>query len=380
MVDLGVHVGGLKLRSPLMAAAGPATETGQGMAACLQSGAAAVVARTVSVQPAPAAGLLREAAGGRGSLMSTQLWSALPVEQYVAAEYALAAGGPLVVSLGYSAEHVRALAPLVRPFAAAVELSTQFLADDPRLMADAVAAAKALLDVPIWVKLTALGRDVVAWARLAQEAGADAVVAMGGFAPCLSIDAERGAVAFAETGGYGWLSGPAVRQVALRCVWDIARQVDIDVIGCGGVARGDDVVEFMMAGAQAVQVCSAAIAGGPQVFGKISAELNAWLEAHGRASAAGLVGFAQRQLARRAFRTNHLPPVLDVDLCIGCEICPTSCVYDALVMVGERKTPGYKVQVIPERCWGCGICATRCPTRALFIEGVSLVEPNGALG
>ena len=261
----------------------------------------------------------------------------------------------------------------MRPFAAAVELSTQLLADDPALMAQAVAAAKAALDVPVWVKLTAFGRDVVAWAKAAKQAGADAVVAIGPFGPCLGLDAERAQLLFPSTGGYAWMTGAAIKNIALRCVWDISRQVDIPVIGCGGVARGTDVVEFLMAGASAVGVCTAGIMRGPAVFGKINGELDSWLDGHGFATAAQLTGYTLRRVQGRHVRTDHAPPRLNVDLCIGCEICPTSCVYGALEMVGVRKTPGYKVRLIEELCWGCGICATRCPTRALGIEGVSLL-------
>jgi ferredoxin len=269
---------------------------------------------------------------------------------------------------------VRVLAPFVRPFADAVELSTQYLADDVQLMAEAIAAAKLVFDKPVWVKLTALGRDVVAWAQAAKEAGADAVVAIGGFGPCLGMDAEHAQVRFAGTGGYAWLSGAAIKNIALRGVWDIARKVDLPVIGCGGIARGADAAEFLMAGASAVQVCTAALLQGPQVFAKITRDLSDWMDGHGHTSASELQGHSVQRMAGRTVRTVHVPPRLDVDLCIGCEICPTSCVYGALEMVGKRKTPGYKVRVIEERCWGCGICATRCPTRALAIEGVSLVR------
>jgi dihydroorotate dehydrogenase/ferredoxin len=360
-----------------MAAAGPLTESGEQMATCAAGGAAAVVARTVSVEPPPALPEARvsDACGLRGSLLNIELWSPRTIEQWTAQDYprARAGGVPIIASLGYTAEHVRRLAPLVRPFVAAVELSTQFLADDARLMAQAVAAATAALDVPVWVKLTSLGRDVVAWAHAAREAGASAVVAVGPFGPCLGLDAEQRRLTFPSTGGYAWMTGAAIKNIALRCVWDIARQVDIPVIGCGGIARGADVVEFLMAGASAVQVCTAAVLQGPKVFGKIGQGLSAWLDEHGFASVAAVQGYALRRVQGRQARTNHAAPILDVEKCIGCEICPTSCVYEALEMVGERKTPGYKVRVIEERCWGCGICATRCPTRALGIEGVSLV-------
>jgi dihydroorotate dehydrogenase subfamily 1 len=376
MADLGVSIGGLHLTSPILAAAGPLTETGEGMVACAEGGAAAVVARTVSVEPArsPAGPRSSGAGAPRGSLLSIDMWSPRSVAERVAQDYprARAAGVPLVVSLGYTAEHIARLAPHIRPFADAVEISTQFLADDPALMARAVAAARAACSVPVWVKLTVLGRDVVAWARAARNAGADAVVAIGPLGPCLGLDAEACRVDFPDSGGYAWLSGAAIKNVALRAVWDISRQVGMPVIGCGGIARGADVVEFMMAGASAVQVCTAAIQQGPGVFGKIAGELGAWLDARGWASAPELTGHTLRQIERRQVRSHHVPPALDLALCTGCELCPTSCVYGALEMVGQRKTPGYKVRLIAERCWGCGLCATRCPTRALRMEGVSL--------
>jgi dihydroorotate dehydrogenase subfamily 1 len=377
MAELLTNAGGHLLPTPVLAAAGPLTETGEGMAACAAGGAAAVVARTICPLPPPTLPEphFSDAYGLRGSALNIELWSPRPVEHWLAVEYprAAAAGVPLIVSLGYTAEHVRQLAPLVAPFADAVELSTQFLADDVRLMAEAVVAAKAALTVPVWVKLTASGRDVVTWARAAKDAGADAVVAIGAFGPCLAIDAECGRVAFSATGGYAWMSGAAIKNIALRCVWDISRQVGIPVIGCGGVARGTDVVEYLMAGASAVQVGTAAVLHGPALFGKINRELNTWLDTHSFAAVGELIGYTLRRMQGRRVRHDHLPPLLDVDRCIGCEICPTSCVYGALEMVGERRTPGYKVRLIADRCWGCGLCATRCPTRALAIKGVSLI-------
>ena len=92
--------------------------------------------------------------------------------------------------------------------------------------------------------------------------------------------------------GYGWLSGPALKPLAIRCVRDIARAVPVPVIGVGGVSHGIDAVEMLMAGASAVQVCTAAILHGPGVFGRIARELDAWLDEHGYASADEIRGLA----------------------------------------------------------------------------------------
>lgn len=373
MADLLTRVAGMTFATPVLAAAGPLTESGDGLRACLLGGAAGVVARTVSLRPpAGAPGQTSAAGAPRGSLLTTETWSPRLLAEHVAHDYAQAAGAPLIVSLGNGAEDVQALAPFVRPHAHAVEICTQFMPDDIAQMVATVRAARTAFTVPVWVKLAALGRDVVAWARAAQDAGADAIVAMGGFGPCLAIDAAKADVHCAQSGGYAWLSGAAVKNIALRCVWDIARTLSIPVIGCGGVARGADAVEFLMAGASAVQVCAAAVLSGAQVFGTIGRELSDWMDQHGFASVDALRGHALRRLAERAVRTQHVPPVLDEAACIGCELCVTSCVYGALQMAGERKSPEYKVRLIAERCWGCGLCATRCPTRALRMAGVSL--------
>ncbi len=376
MADVRAVVGGLALASPIIAAAGPLTETGERMRACVAGGAAAVVARTASA-PAPWPGGAAQtgtAGAPRGSLLTNETWSPRPATDHLA-DYMAAreSGAPLIISLGHTAEHIRLLAPLARPSADAVEICTQFWDEEPATMAAAVRQAKGEFAVPVWVKLTALGRDVAAWARAALDAGADAIVATGGFGPCLGLDADRGRVLFPETGGRAWLSGAAIKNIALRCVWDVARSVPIPVIGCGGVARGEDVVEYLMAGASAVQVCTAAILHGSQVFSRIEQELLSWMDGHGFASLDALRGFAIRRLNERQVRTQHVPPALDEAACIGCEICVTSCVYGALEMIGERKSPGYKARLLAERCWGCGLCATRCPTRALRMAGVSLI-------
>jgi ferredoxin len=237
-------------------------------------------------------------------------------------------------------------------------------------MVDAIRAAKEAVDVPVLVKFSPF-RDVQPAAEAAQRAGADAIVAVNSYGPCFGIDIETGLPLMGSREGYGWLSGQAIKGIALRCVYDIARTVDLPIFGVGGIARGQDAVEFFMAGASAVQICTVAILRGPEMHGRIARQIDKWLDDHGYAAVRDIQGLTPRKVRQRAFRTDHLPPELDVEACIGCALCPTSCVYGALQMVGQPKTPGYKVHLNPELCWGCGICATRCPTRALTMKGVS---------
>jgi len=356
MVDLTTDLCGLELRNPILPAAGPPGRDGRALLACASGGAGGLVSKTISTRAAAAPALnMAELPGG---FLNCELWSELPPERWLEREYALAreAGLPLIISLGYTADDIRALAPRLRPFADAVELSTHYVGEDPRPMQQAVSAARELLDVPVIVKLSPLGRDMVAAAQAAVDAGAQALAAINSVGPCLAIDTESGRPLLGGAKGYGWLSGPAIKPLALRYVFEISQAVPVPVVGVGGVTSGRDAVEMLMAGASAVQVCTAAILRGPQVFGRIAAELEAWLSAHGWNSPREIVGYTARQ-ARTSERPLHA--AVESDLCTGCQLCERSCVYRAIQMESR------KAVVNPAACTACGLCATRCRPGAI---------------
>jgi dihydroorotate dehydrogenase subfamily 1 len=356
MADLAVEVCGLRFRNPILPAAGPPVRDGAAMLACAEGGAGALVAKTISTRAAePPLPNMAEIPHG---MLNTELWSELPPEQWLEREYAIAHGGglPLIVSLGYTPDEVAELAPRVRPFADAVELSTHYVGEDPTPMVGAIRAAKTALDVPVFVKLSPHGQDMGHAARLAADAGADGIAAINSFGPVLALDLETALPLLGGPSGHGWLSGPALKPLAVRCVREIARAVELPVIGVGGVTRGSDAVELMMAGAVAVQVCTAAILRGPGVFGKIAAELDAWLDAHDYAAAREITG---RSLTRGWPPGPPEAPFIDSDACNDCGICTTSCVYGAIHVVDGR------VALEGETCARCGLCVTRCRRGAI---------------
>jgi dihydroorotate dehydrogenase subfamily 1 len=393
MAELTTTICGLRFRNPVLPGAGPNVADGTLLKAAAEGGAGGLVAHTVSTMPAPELSPYREV---RGGLLNNQLWSAHPVERWLERDYAEAraaadaAGIPLIVSVGYTAAEVASLAPRVAPFADAVEISTHYMRETGGLMADPVAAAheslrlasnhlgrqpgplldairaaKAALDLPVFVKLGPLGGgEMAAVARACEAAGADAIVAVDSFGPCMSIDIET-AEPLLGGDGYGWLSGTPLKPLALRCVFDIARAVRIPVIGCGGIARGEDAIEMLMAGASAVQVCTAALNRGPKVYGRIAAEIDTWLEARGHADLSGLVGLGIRRWQSLEPHTYSVPVLYDESECVGCKLCELSCHYDAIVMVGKL------AEFNPERCFGCGLCVARCPTNALLMPQVT---------
>ena len=125
---------------------------------------------------------------------------------------------------------------------------------DPRAAAEVTHAVRRQTDLPVIVKLSPNVTDIVSMAAAVADAGADAVTLINTF-PAMRIDVANRRPALGW--GSGGLSGPALKPIALRMVYQVARALDIPIIGCGGVMCGADAVEFLMAGASAVQVGTA---------------------------------------------------------------------------------------------------------------------------
>ena len=136
------------------------------------------------------------------------------------------------------------------------------------------------------VKLTPNVTDIVAIAKSVEKAGADSVSLINTVL-AMAVDAEKQqAVLSTVTGG---LSGPAIKPIALRCVWQVSHNVGIPVIGIGGISTAEDVAEFMLAGASAVEVGTANFIN-PKVCSEIIAGLSAYLDRHHTDSITELIG------------------------------------------------------------------------------------------
>jgi dihydroorotate dehydrogenase (NAD+) catalytic subunit len=143
---------------------------------------------------------------------------------------------------------------------------------DPRALDEVVNTAKRISRRPLIVKLSPNVTSIALMARVAQEAGADAISLVNTFV-AMAIDPETRKPRIANvTAG---LSGPAIKPIALRMVYDAARAVNIPVIGMGGISTAADVVEFMLAGASAVQIGTPSY-WDPVATEKIAAELETW--------------------------------------------------------------------------------------------------------
>ncbi|MBI2973731.1 MAG: dihydroorotate dehydrogenase [Armatimonadetes bacterium] len=157
---------------------------------------------------------------------------------------------------------------------------------DANLTYELISLLRARCPVPLFVKLTPNVTDIAVVARAAQEAGADALALINTIAG-LAIDVERRQP---KLGGVtGGLSGPAIRPVAVRMVWEAARACTIPVIGMGGITGADDALEFFIAGARAVGVGSAVI-DTPNVASQLCEGLTSYLVRHGFSSITDVVG------------------------------------------------------------------------------------------
>lgn len=168
-----------------------------------------------------------------------------------------------------------------------------FFSSDPRLLAEVVAKVRALTQRPVIVKLSPNVARIQPLAQAAAEAGADAISLINTFVS-LAIDARTRRPRIGA--GFGGLSGPAIKPIALRLVYEAAQAVSIPVIGLGGIATGEDAAEFLIAGASAVQVGTASF-WDPSVTGKIGRDLERFLEEEKIERVADLVGtldFPQR--------------------------------------------------------------------------------------
>lgn len=161
-----------------------------------------------------------------------------------------------------------------------------YFSNDPALLSEVVSAVKRVASRPVIVKLSPNVARIEPLARSAEASGADAISLVNTFVS-LAVDARARAPRIGA--GFGGLSGPAIKPIALRLVYQAAQAVKIPVIGLGGIATGEDAAEFLVAGASAVEVGTATF-WDPESPLRIARELSRFLRDENIANARELVG------------------------------------------------------------------------------------------
>jgi dihydroorotate dehydrogenase (NAD+) catalytic subunit len=299
-VDLTTTVGSLTLRAPVMTASGTAGHGDELSAYVDLSALGAVVVKSLYPEPwagnaAPRvhetpAGMINSV-GLQGPGVRKWLEEELPAVIATGATVVASIWGSTIDDYARAAEMLRDAPPEV----VAVEVNVscpnhhdrnRMFAHAPHTTAEAIQASS-VCGLPMWAKLSPNVSDLASIAKAAHEAGADAVTLVNTVLG-MAIDPETRN--YRLGGGGGGLSGPAIHPVAVRAVHDVyAAHPEIPIIGVGGVARGFDAIELMMAGASAIQVGTASFAD-PRSVARVQNEIQEWCSGHSVRSVSELVG------------------------------------------------------------------------------------------
>lgn len=300
---LGVDFAGLRLNSPTMLASGILGYTAETMQTIEKNGAGAVISKSIGVKPRKGYAnptVVQVNCGLINALGLPNPGIGEFVSEIRHAKQVLTV--PFVVSMyGFSAEEYAYVAERAAGAGAdAVELNVSCphvketgseIGQNPQILTCVVRKVKAVVKVPVFVKLSPNVTDIVEIGEAAAKAGADALTATN-TVRAIAIDVETTMPILSNRGG--GLSGSAVKPIALRCVYDLYERVKVPIIGCGGVTDWQDAIEYLLAGATAVQVGTAIATEGPAVFKAISHGISSYLKRKGHKRVEDIVGLSHR--------------------------------------------------------------------------------------
>ena len=300
---LSISFAGLTLKNPTVLASGILGYSTESLNRVAKGGAGAVVTKSVGVEPRIGYSnptLVQVESGLINAMGLPNPGINVYADEIKFSKTILRV--PIIVSVfGYSADEYATVAKrAIEAGADAVELNVSCphvkqtgaeIGQSPKLLTEVVLQVKAVINKPLIVKLSPNVTDIAVLARTAVEAGADALTAVNTLkAIAINVDTMRPILSNVK----GGLSGAAVKPVALRCVYDIAEELDVPIIGCGGVTDWRDAVEFLLAGASAVQI-GTAVAADMEVFGSIAKGVESYLRRKHFGSVKEIVGLAHRK-------------------------------------------------------------------------------------
>ncbi len=293
-IDLTCRLLGLQLKNPIVLASGIIGTSATLLRRAAEAGAGAVTAKSCSL--APRAGHPNPVALDWGGGVINAIGLSNPgaeEEAHLLAEAKALLeplGVPLIASIfGGTVEEFAQVARIIaraKPQLIEINISCPNVGDEfgapfagsCESAAAVTAAVRAAVDIPVAVKLAPNVPSIARIAAAVVEAGADVITAINTM-PGMIIDAEAGQPVLSNR--VGGISGPALRPIALRCVYEIAQAVKVPIIGTGGVSSGRDAAEMLMAGATAVGVGSAVWYRGVAALGQIGEELAAFMRKAG---------------------------------------------------------------------------------------------------
>ena len=305
MTNTSVNLSGIDLSSPVILASGILDETPKTLAKVAGFGPGAMVTKSIGSEPREGnvSPVLIETTDGMLNSMG------LPnpgIEEFLKEfDEAEDIATPVILSIfGANPEEFATLAQKAQGHGfAGLELNLscpnavgvgQEVGQDPDRVKDVTKAVKNVSQVPVFVKLTPNISNIVPLARAAKEGGAEGVVAINTIKG-IAIDHKAKCPVLGNV--FGGLSGPAIKPVGLRMVWEIfSAGLDFPIIGCGGIIDHKDVLEYILAGAAAVEVGTAVYYKGPEVLKEITQGLADYMGQEGVEDLGELRGLAHRRV------------------------------------------------------------------------------------
>jgi dihydroorotate dehydrogenase (NAD+) catalytic subunit len=284
---LKINLAGLELANPTVLASGILGYSGETLENVVKGGAGALVTKSVGLRPRKGYTNPTVVQASCGLINAMGLPNP-GIDEYVGefhhAKDVLSV--PLILSVyGYSAEEYATVAQKATAAGAdAVELNVSCphvketgseIGQCPEALAEVVRGVRASVSKPVFVKLSPNVTSIADVAEVAVKAGADGLTIMN-TVKAMAIDVETAMPILGNR--VGGLSGPAVKPVALRCVYDVYERVKVPIMGCGGVMDWRDAVEFLLAGASAVQIGTAISLKGPSVFRSVALGIGGYLK------------------------------------------------------------------------------------------------------
>lgn len=365
--ELSVELAGVKLKSPLiLAAGGPYTRDGESIAKAAKYGMGAITTKTICLEAAKVARpcMIKIQSG----LLNCEEWSELDYEAWVEKEIKKAKTGgiPIIASIASLKDDINEVSTIASRVAEAgadiIEVTAGYISENlPKLV---LAAKKAAKGIPVLAKICLNHYEISDMGKSLEKAGADGISAIDTIGPCYKIDIETGRLVMGRASGIGRISGPAIKPIAIYVVATLARAVKIPIVGIGGVSNGNDAIEMMMAGAKVVGVCTAALINGLQIFNKMNEQILSYMKRKGYNSLEPIVGLALKDLEIREKEQKAIyearPPIIKAEKCVACMACEKACGYYAIKVIDKKPI------VNPSLCYGCGLCISVCPTNALI--------------
>jgi dihydropyrimidine dehydrogenase (NAD+) subunit PreA len=227
--------------------------------------------------------------------------------------------------------------------------------------------------IPIMVKMPALVENLPEKVKAAKENGANAISAINTVNSLSGVDVYT-FTPYPQVNGdsaYSGLSGPAIKPIGLRCVAQIASNVNIPISGIGGISNWEDAVQYFLVGASTVQVCSAVMLHGYRIIRDLIRGLKDYMAKMQFDHIQDFVGLALPHIKKHKSLSREYRVTCQIDLgkCVGCRLCYVACKdsgYGAIQMSRTRKP-----RIDRDVCDGCGLCSQICP-----ISGCITIVPR----